>query len=303
MITFWIRAARLRTLPLSLSGILVGLALSPKQGLLDPAIMAGCICTTLLFQILSNFANDLGDSQKGTDNVHRIGPPRTVQSGMISPQSMKRAVLIFAVLSMLSATILLYFAMANLSHKALWFYLILALLCIIAAITYTVGKKAYGYYGLGDLMVFFFFGGVAVLGTKHLFESAFNIEEFLGALAIGSWSTMVLNLNNMRDIQNDANSKKRTIVVFLGASRAKIYHYLLFTSAFLAWLILLISLISKQHSWFLAAAALPFLPLSLHLLRVRKIDNSRDFDPELKKVALSTFAAALLLFLLSILYH
>jgi len=300
-ISIWIRAARLRTLPLSLSGILVGLALSPGQGLPNPKILVGCLCTTLLFQILSNFANDLGDSQKGTDNAQRIGPQRTVQSGMLSQYSMKMAVFIFAILSMISAGILLYYALPNLSNNALWFYLGLALLCIVAAITYTIGKKAYGYHGFGDLMVFFFFGGVAVLGTRHLYDSTFNVEEYLGALAIGSWSTMVLNLNNMRDMHNDAHSNKRTLVVLLGAARAKTYHYALFTLGCLAWLILLVLLILKNQSWPIAAAVLPLVPLSLHLKRVRKITNPKDFDPELKKVALSTFAAASLLFLLSIL--
>ncbi|NDB34620.1 MAG: 1,4-dihydroxy-2-naphthoate octaprenyltransferase [Flavobacteriia bacterium] len=300
-ISIWIRAARLRTLPLSLSGILVGLALSPGLGLSNPAILAGCLCTTLLFQILSNFANDLGDSQKGTDNAQRIGPQRTVQSGMISQYSMKMAVFIFAILSMLSAGVLLYYALPNLSNNALWFYLGLALLCIVAAITYTIGKKAYGYHGFGDLMVFLFFGGVAVLGTRHLYDSTFNVEEFLGALAIGSWSTMVLNLNNMRDLHNDAHSNKRTLVVLLGAARAKTYHYALFTLGCLAWLILLVLLISKNQSWPIAAAVLPLVPLSFHLIRVRKITNPKDFDPELKKVALSTFVAASLLFILLIL--
>jgi len=300
-ISIWIRAARLRTLPLSISGILVGLALSPGLGVPNPAILVGCLCTTLLFQILSNFANDLGDSQKGTDNAQRIGPQRTVQSGMISQHSMKMAVFIFAILSMISAGILLYYALPNLSNNALWFYLGLALLCIIAAITYTVGKKAYGYHGFGDLMVFLFFGGVAVLGTRHLYDSTFNVEEFLGALAIGSWSTMVLNLNNMRDLHNDAHSNKRTLVVLLGAARAKTYHYALFTLGCLAWLILLVLLISKNQSWPIAAAVLPLVPLSLHLIRVRKITNPKDFDPELKKVALSTFVAASLLFILLIL--
>ena len=300
-ISIWIRAARLRTLPLSLSGILVGLALSPGQGLPNPKILVGCLCTTLLFQILSNFANDMGDSQKGTDNAQRIGPQRTVQSGMISQYSMKMAVFIFAILSMLSAGVLLYYALPNLSNNALWFYLGLALLCVVAAITYTIGKKAYGYHGFGDLMVFFFFGGVAVLGTRHLYDSTFNVEEYLGALAIGSWSTMVLNLNNMRDMHNDAHSNKRTLVVLLGAARAKTYHYALFTLGCLAWLILLVILISKNQSWPIAAAVLPLVPLSLHLKRVRKITNPKDFDPELKKVALSTFVAASLLFILLIL--
>ncbi|NBU92014.1 MAG: 1,4-dihydroxy-2-naphthoate octaprenyltransferase [Flavobacteriia bacterium] len=291
----WFQTARPRTLPLSVSGILIGFALSPKAGLKFPLVMLGCILTTLLFQILSNFANDLGDGLKGTDNQGRIGPERAVQSGRISAHAMKRAVVLLSLASMLSAGFLLYFALPNLSNSGLLFYSVLAVLCVLAAITYTVGKRAYGYHGGGDLMVFLFFGFVAVVGTRHLFVSAFGLYEILGAVAIGSWSTMVLNLNNMRDINNDAVAGKRTLVVMLGGTRAKTYHYMLFLAASGAWFNLLVGIALQQNALVLLAG-IPLISLTLHVFRVLRVQEPRAYDPELKKVALSAFFAALIFF-------
>ena len=299
-VSAWISAARPRTLPLSMSGILVGLSLSPNQGMDAPSVSLGCILTTVLFQVLSNFANDLGDGQKGTDNANRIGPERAVQSGAISVHQMKRAVLVLSLLSLIAAVSLIVNAIGSLSQPSLIFYLILALLCILAAITYTVGKRAYGYSGFGDIMVFLFFGIVAVLGTRHLFNVAFSLNECLGAVAIGSWSTMVLNLNNMRDIQNDAENHKNTLAVKLGVRRAKLYHYFLFILATSGWTILTIRLYQDTTLWLLFLMLLPLVPMFMHVLTVRKITQAPDFDPELKKVALSAFVAAVTCYIVSI---
>ena len=298
-VSAWISAARPRTLPLSMSGILVGLSLSPNQGMDAPSVSLGRILTTVLFQVLSNFANDLGDGQKGTDNANRIGPERAVQSGAISVHQMKRAVLVLSLLSLIAAVSLIVNAIGSLSQPSLIFYLILALLCILAAITYTVGKRAYGYSGLGDIMVFLFFGIVAVLGTRHLFNVPFSLNEWFGAMAIGSWSAMVLNLNNMRDIQNDAENHKNTLAVKLGVRRAKLYHYFLFILATSSWTALTIRLYQDTTHWLFFLMLLAIVPLFLHVLTVRKITLAQDFDPELKNVALSTFVAAVTCYIVS----
>lgn len=298
-LSIWIQTARPRTLPLSVSGILMGLALSPNAGFDHPWIMLGCMVTTVLFQVLSNFANDLGDGMKGTDNAKRIGPERAVQSGKISVNAMKKAVILLSILSLLSAVCLLTAALSNLSEQGFVFYLILALLCVLAAITYTVGKKAYGYHGGGDLMVFLFFGWVAVLGTRHLFTANFSLEEVLAATAIGAWSTMVLNLNNLRDLQNDKASGKNTVAVILGGIRGKWYHYSLFVLSSVCWILLLITTVINTGNFYALNAGIPLLFFTLHLLKVYKIQHSQAYDPELKKIALSTFAAALLFFLFS----
>lgn len=295
----WIKAARPRTLPLSLSGIIVGLGLTGAHGNKAPLAVIGCLLTTIFFQVLSNFANDLGDGMKGTDNSQRIGPTRAVQSGEISIKQMKIAVFVLGILSLLSAGTLIYVAPATNSSTGIIFYLVLALLCITAAITYTVGKKAYGYHGLGDLMVFLFFGMVAVSGTKHLFEETFSINELFGALAIGTWSTMVLNLNNMRDIANDAASGKRTLVVLLGSKNAKRYHYLLAFLGCSAWIILLIQQANETENYLILLAVTPILLFAKHINQVMKIKEPKAFDPTLKKVALSTFFASILFYALS----
>ena len=217
----WIGAMRLRTLPLSISGIIVGSALAFLLGNGDLKIFSTAILTTVLFQILSNLANDLGDSQKGTDNADRVGPKRAVQSGEISQSEMKVGVGLFVVLSFIAACLLIYLSLPNLSIELLYFFSILAVLCVLAAIFYTMGKSAYGYSGFGDIMVFIFFGFVSVIGVFSLYGLSFEWLTLLPSITIGAWSTAVLNLNNMRDVENDAASGKRTMVVKIGYEKAR----------------------------------------------------------------------------------
>ena len=298
-IASWIHAARPRTLPLSLAGIVAGLALSPNHGNNAPWVALGCVFTTIFFQVLSNFANDLGDALKGTDNKNRIGPTRAVQSGAISIQSMKRAVILLAILSLISASILIGSAVKILSHNGVLLYAVLAVLCVMSAMAYTLGKKAYGYFGFGDLMVFVFFGGVAVIGTRHLFTNNFSLNEWLTALSIGLWSTMVLNLNNMRDHENDANSQKNTLVVRFGLAKAKKYHVSIALIACVSWLLLIFRLVLLYNKPFYIVALLPLVTYVIHLRKVLRVHHPKYFDPELKKVALSTFFSAFLFYLAS----
>ncbi|MES2799134.1 MAG: 1,4-dihydroxy-2-naphthoate octaprenyltransferase [Bacteroidota bacterium] len=286
----WLSAFRLRTLPLSLSGIILGTAIAAAQGYFLPIVFGLALTTTVLFQIVSNLANDLGDSQKGTDNEHRVGPKRTVQSGAISMNQMKNAVILFSILSLASASLLIFYSAQNLSLQSIYFYLLLALLCVAAAIMYTVGKMAYGYNGFGDAMVFVFFGLVSVLGVFTLYTNYIDPLNFLPGTAIGFLSTAVLNLNNMRDIENDRASKKNTLVVVIGPKKAKIYHYFLISGAFFSLAMFLF--ISQNHLAMIGL--LPFILLFNHLIKVKNISEAKEFDPELKKVALSTFAIALL---------
>ena len=283
---------RLRTLPLSLAGIIAGSAVAYYNGYWDGLIFSFAVATTVLFQILSNLANDLGDGVKGTDNADRVGPERAVQSGVISPKAMKNGVIINAILSLLSAGLLIYFGTQNMPVSMIWFYTGLALLCVAAAITYTVGKNAYGYVGLGDLMVLLFFGGVSVLGVYSLFAKSFLNENILLALGFGLLSTAVLNLNNMRDLQNDNASGKITLVVRMGPNLAKLYHVLIVMLG-IGCIGQFINLVGQP---ILFAALTPSAFLIYHLRTVMRTTEPKDFDPELKKVALSTFALALLLF-------
>jgi 1,4-dihydroxy-2-naphthoate octaprenyltransferase len=289
----WLDAFRLRTLPLSLAGIIVGSGYAYYTNHWDTTIFVFAMITTVLFQILSNLANDLGDSLKGTDNEQRVGPMRAVQSGQITKKQMKIAVTITSILSFSSAAILIKLGSKNLSTEFILFYFVLALLCILAAITYTIGKKAYGYLGLGDLMVLFFFGFVSVLGVYPLYAKSIDFILILPAFSIGLLSTAVLNLNNMRDIENDRTSNKNTLVVKIGSENAKTYHSLLIIAAFWSQF----SFVLLTEKLILLISLIPFILLFIHLKTVRNNQEPRLLDPELKKVALSTFFMAILTFI------
>jgi 1,4-dihydroxy-2-naphthoate polyprenyltransferase len=294
----WISAMRLRTLPLSLSGILLGSGVAHYHDFWNSTIFILAMTTTVLFQILSNFANDLGDGLKGTDNEKRVGPKRAVQSGAITHKQMKSAVILTSVLSLVSATSLIYFGAMDMPVQVIWTYIGLAIACVIAAITYTVGKKAYGYHGMGDLMVLVFFGGVSVLGVYSLYAKSFSWDNILLSIFVGLMSVAVLNLNNMRDYKNDADSGKNTLVVKMGPNMAKFYQALLVIVA----LVSLTIFIDKLREPIIYTSLLPGILLLVHLRKVMQTKFAKDFDPELKKVALTTFAISLLLFTLMVLY-
>lgn len=288
----WIRAMRLRTLPLSLSGIIAGSAVALYNDVWDSSIFVWALTTTILFQILSNLANDYGDGVKGTDNEKRVGPERAVQSGIISSKQMRNAVILSSALGLLSAGALIYFGTLEMPVSMIWFYSGLAVVCVLAAITYTVGKKAYGYYGMGDLMVLLFFGGVSVLGVYSLFAKAFLTENILLAIGFGLLSTAVLNLNNMRDYVNDHESGKITMVVRMGPNQAKFYHVLLVVAG-IGCIAQFVAITGKP---LLFLSLLPAILLVFHLRKVMRTTETKDFDPELKKVALATFGISVLLF-------
>ena len=294
MIKAWLHAARLRTLPLSVSGIIVGTGLAALLGAFDGLIFSLALLTTIGFQVLSNFANDLGDSQKGTDNAQRVGPARAIQSGQLTAAQMKKGMWLVGILSLLSALYLIYVSIGNLNREAILFYVVLAILCIVAAITYTVGKNAYGYRGLGDVMVFLFFGLVSVIGVFGLYGESFEWLVLFPAISIGAWSTAVLNLNNLRDIQNDAQMQKRTMVVQLGYNKGKMYHVFLVATGLATWFFTVYLLAVSAYNYYLFIALLPSLGLVFHLKKVLETQVPAELDPELKKVALLTFFSALL---------
>ncbi len=288
----WIQAARLRTLPLSVSGIIVGSFYAMSQALFNWNIVILALLTTLGFQVLSNFANDYGDGIKGTDNEDRVGPKRAIQSGVISPKQMKNALIITSLLTLLSAIALIYVAFKDHNIFFSFIYLLLGILAIASAIRYTVGNSAYGYRGFGDLFVFIFFGLVSTLGIYFMFAKEMDWLLILPATSIGFLSVAVLNLNNMRDEDSDRKSNKNTIVVKMGASNAKLYHYFLIISA----MILIVGFsYFKDFTFDQYLYAIAFFPLIKHLKTVYTNKNPKELDPELKKVALSTFALSVLL--------
>jgi len=287
----WISAFRLRTLPLSISGAVVGSSYAYFLGFFDILIFVLVVLTTLSFQILSNLANDYGDGIKGTDNNSRIGPERALQSGAISPKQMKNAIIVNAILSTILALLLIYVAFGVSQLFSSLIFIVLGALSIYAAIAYTVGKSAYGYRALGDLMVFLFFGWLSVMGTYFLFAKDLNSMLLIPASAIGCLSAAVLNLNNMRDLETDLKSNKITLAGYLGKKSSKIYHFALILSAILLMLIFQYSI---SYSKIMYLSWIAFIPLIFHLKVVFFIKNPKDFDPHLKLVALSTFVLAIL---------
>lgn len=287
----WINAARLRTLPLSISGIIVGTTIAVQQGYFDIVIFSLALCTTLGLQILSNLANDYGDGVKGTDNENRVGPARAIQSGLISAKEMKQGIWITAIATMILALLLIYVAFGSENFISALVFFLLGLAAIIAAIKYTVGENAYGYRGLGDVFVFIFFGLVAVYGSYFLYTLEFNWLVVLPAFAIGFLSAGVLNLNNMRDRESDAISGKNTLVVKMGADRSKNYHYFLIIGASFC---LIIFSVFTADSWTDFLYLIGFIPLLLHLKRVVENENPMLLDPELKILALTTFFISVL---------
>lgn len=305
----WLKAFRLRTLPLSFSNILLGSAAAyalqlkkhTSQFEFSWSIFTLTLLTTLLLQILSNLANDYGDAKKGADNENRIGPARAIQSGEISAAAMLKAIILFSVLTLISGLTLLFISFGeNLNWTFLGFFL-LGVAAIAAAIKYTVGKGAYGYSGLGDLFVFIFFGLVGVMGSFYLQTKLFNIQILFPAITMGCFSVAVLNLNNMRDRVNDQAVGKNTLVVKLGARNAKIYHGFLFV---VAYAVFPIPALIRTGSWVLALALAPVVIIHvIHLIRVYKVCNPAEFDPELKKIALSSFLFSILVWLSMIVEH
>lgn len=298
---YWIEAARLRTLPLSVSGILVGsfYALAyPTNEVYTPTqvfkwpIFIMLLLTTLGLQILSNFANDYGDGIKGTDNIDRVGPRRAVQSGKISAKQMKNAMYITAFITLLAALYLIFLSFKYSYVFYSLFFILLGIIAIASAIRYTVGKGAYGYKGYGDVFVFIFFGLVSTIGSYFLFSKEISLLLFLPATAIGFLSVAVLNLNNLRDYHSDKKANKNTLVVKLGIENAKKYHYFLVVSAMILVLIFAIFKEFAIDQYFFIVA---FFPLISHILTVFKNKDTRLLDAELKKVALTTFLLALIL--------
>jgi 1,4-dihydroxy-2-naphthoate octaprenyltransferase len=285
----WLYAFRLRTLPLAFSSIITGSFIAYHQRF-SWAVLGLAVTTTLLLQILSNLANDYGDSEKGTDNDDRIGPKRAVQSGILSFAEIKRAIVICSILCLISGIALIHLSLAGMTMSS-FIFLALGIAAIGAAIKYTVGKGAYGYFGMGDIFVLIFFGFVGVAGSYYLQSQEFDWSILLPGFTIGCFASGVLNLNNMRDRISDQKAGKNTIVVKMGAYKAKIYHTTLLVIGWMA--IIIFSIISFRSS--ISFLYLLTAPLFWrNIIAVRKVNDPKDFDPFLKQLAISTFIFSIL---------
>lgn len=293
MLKNWLQAFRLRTLPLAFAAITMGAFVANIEGKLNWSVYGLALLTATLLQILSNLANDYGDFKKGTDNENRVGPTRALQSGAITEKAMLNAVILFSVFSLVSGLLLLYVGLKDFSDWRTLTMLGIGLAAIAAAIKYTVGKSAYGYSGLGDVFVFIFFGLVSVLGSYFLMTGVLSYQPVLPAISVGCLAVGVLNINNIRDIENDKASNKITLAVKLGRAKAKTYQMVITLAAFLA----LSNFISTNTEpvWFYLFSTALWLPVLLSYFRIVKNQEGeeQELNKELKAYSLGT---ALLVF-------
>ena len=287
----WISAFRLRTLFLAVSTVILGSGLAVHEGKFNLTIFTFTMILAISIQILANLANDLGDYQKGTDITgKRVGPTRAVQGGLITAAQMKVTILVFIVVCVLSGSVLVYKIAPFVSITAWISLLFIGLLCILAALFYTMGKNAYGYRGWGDLFAFLFFGPVPVIGTYFLHTHSVGFVSILPSISIGLISTMILNINTIRDIENDRKSGKKTVAVKLGLSRAKIYHSTLTFISFFCFLAF--NNLFASQPWYRYIYLIFFLIL-FKVLRDIRYKNGHELDPYLKITSLSGLLIAL----------
>lgn len=283
----WISALRPRTLFLAVATALSGsaIALSVDQFSISVFFLTLMIATIL--QLLSNMANDLGDFQHGTDITgERVGPKRTVQSGAITPSQMKRAIIVAIACAAIVGLLLIYIALQFMNPIYIIAFLVLGILCIIAAIKYTAGKNPYGYKGFGDIFSFVFFGLVSVVGTYFLHTHLIDSRPWLPAIGLGFLTVAVLNLNNMRDLDNDKKSGKITIPVRIGLHNAKLYHVVLTIGSLLCFIGY--SLLYSAH-WYQYLYLLCFGIFIKLLIDIFRIKENRLLDPYLKYTSMGTF--------------
>ena len=284
----WVKASRPRTLLLSFSGVLLGASLSVAAGCSGRTVVLFAALTAILLQVLSNLANDYGDFKKGTDSAKRVGPQREMQSGNITEKEMRKGIAVVSAMCMISGALLI-FVFARLTWQELAVFAALGIAAVLAALLYTLGKHPYGYLGLGDLFCFLFFGWAAVAGTFYLATKSLDLSVLLPASAMGFLSNAVLNINNMRDYENDKASGKNSLVVKLGLKKAFVYHCLLIGTAFVCLSVFLV----LKHTPYYTFAFWLLLPLFIRDLVAIKKTKSELLDPFLGRQVKHSFLVVL----------
>lgn len=286
----WLKAFRLRTLPLAVSATTLGSFVAYAENRFKWGVFIFAALTTLFLQILSNLANDYGDALKGTDNENRLGPLRVTQSGLVSKRQIRGMIGIFVILSLISGSLLIWSGLRGGRMLMYTLFLLMGFSAIFAAIKYTIGKRPYGYVGFGDIMVFIYFGILGVVGTYFLHTQSFHLSILLPASSVGLFSAGVLNLNNLRDHDNDALNGKNTLVVRMGVPWAKVYHViLLFLALVLAVIYTLVNFESYYQLIFL-------LPVPLLISDVKTVITNTvpvELNRELKRLAVATLLFSL----------
>lgn len=286
-----LRSMRLRTLPLSLSGVVLGILLAVADYHVRPATAVLIMLTTVCLQILSNLSNELGDVLHGTDTADRQGPRYGLNGGEMTVRDMRLLIGLFVALSIAFGLWMIKVSYGTLLCMDGVCLMLLGAAAILGAMKYTLGRNPYGYRGLGDLFVFLFFGLVSVLGSYFVASHAFpHPFLLLPASAIGCFSVGVLNVNNIRDMKTDA-ANRTTVALRLGPKGARIYQTVLIV---LGWVLLLtFSFLRYLDPWhFLFVITLPLYVE--HLRGVWKRQDS-ELDPMLPLLVSATFLLALLM--------
>jgi len=267
----WLRSLRAGTLLLSGMAIAQGSALAAWRGAFDPVTALLALLTATLLQILCNFANDYGDVRKGSDGPARIGPRRGLHTGSISLAQMRAALWLCGGLCLASGAALI--ARAVHTPGAALLFVLLGLLCVAAALGYTLGRYAYGYLGLGDVSVLTFFGWAGVAGSYALQTGRIDALVLWPASACGLFAVAVLNINNLRDIDTDARAGKKTLAVRLGPLRARGYHAALLLLAPLCLAVFAALALASWRGW-LFALTLPWLAHQARTVLARRTPDA-----------------------------
>ena len=281
---------RLRTLPLSLSGILAGIFVAIDNGHQNWPAIVMLVLTTICLQVLTNLSNELGDTLHETDTDDRQGMHYSLQDGTMTIPQMNRLILIFTILSCVFGTMMIYFSFGTLLCLDSVIFFILGICAIWAARHYTLGDNPYGYRGLGDISVFIFFGLATTGGGYYLCSCDITyLYIWLLAAAIGCFSVAVLNVNNIRDMKSDARTRM-TVAIRLGEHRARMYHTFLIA---LGWLLMLAYTTATFTSW-MCWMYIVTLPLFIIHLRIVWTRQDKALDPMLPMLVISTFMMTIL---------
>ena len=275
---------RPRTLPLALAGIGMGSFLAAAHGAFSGLITFLAVLTATFLQILSNLANDYGDSIHGADSAERKGPSRAVQSGLISSAEMQQAMLICAILAMISGLILVWVSLGLQQLILAVVFIVLGAASVWAAINYTAGDHPYGYMGLGDLFVLLFFGLTGVLGSYYLQVGELHGTIVLPAISMGVFAVAVLNINNIRDIDSDVKAGKNSIPVRLGGEKARVYNWILLVVGVVCALLYVVLTFSSVWQFLFVL----MLPLIFKIGRMVQTSPNDQLDPLLKQMVLAS---------------
>ena len=284
-----IRSMRLRTLPLSLAGITLGVFLAARGHQLSWLTVTLLLLTTACLQILSNLSNELGDTLHGTDRSDRQGIHYSIQDGEMTVPEMKRLIVFFACLSAAVGSAMVMSAFGTIREPLAAAFLLLGAAAIWAAMHYTLGENPYGYRGLGDVFVFIFFGLATVCGGYYLSCLEWDWLILLPAASIGCLSVGVLNVNNIRDMKSDAETRT-TVAIKLGLRRARIYQTLLIAAG---WVLMTVYAVLTAESWLNFLYVCTLGSFCMHLKGVWTRED-RALDPMLPLLVISTFFFALL---------